>query len=248
MKNWIKIKYNRVFICVLLLLIVFNFIATISENSLLLQITKPLFIPAFLMYYFVKNKYISPVFIMFLLFSFLGDTASVLFSNDSVIKVSSLAYCLSYLCLLYVIVSKFKRIEFDKIVGTYLLVVFFINAYFLYTLFNILQAIIPDSLVVTLFGIKSISLIALVFVSFAIYLNSDTKLSIIFLVMSLCFVFSDMLHYISNYYIYDWSFVILDRTLHSIGLFFLFNFIIEQNRNYKKQLVSERISSENALV
>ena len=246
-RNWIKIQYNTVFICVLLLLIVINVIATISENALMLQITNPLFIPLLLLYYFVKNKYISFIFVAFLLFSFLGDSASVLFSNDSVVKASSVLYCISYLCLVYVIASKFKRIEFDKIIGAYLLVVFLINAYFLYTLFNILQAIIPDGLEVTLFGIKSVSLIALALVSFAVYLNSDTKLSILFLVMSLCFVFSDVLHYISYYYIYDWSFVMLNRTLHILGLFFLFNYIIEENRHRKKRIVNARVSSKNVL-
>lgn len=248
LKNWIKIQYNAIFIYVLLLLIIINVIATITENTILLQLTKPLFVPAFLLYYFIKNKYINFVFIAFLLFSFLGDSSSVLFSSDAVLKASSLLYCLSYLCLVYVVATKFKRIEFDKIVGLYLLVVFLINVYFLYTLFNILQAIIPDSLEVTLFGIKSVSLIALAFVSFAVYLNSDTKRSILFLVTSLCFVFSDVLYYISNYYIYDWSFVMLDRLLHILGLFFLFNYIIEEYRHRKKRIVNARISSENVLI
>lgn len=247
-KNWIKISHNRIFLSVLFILIILIVIAPISENPLLLIFTKSLIVPVFLLYYFIRNKFIGLALIAFLVFSFLGDSASVLFNENSIIKFSSVAYCISYLCLVSIVLSKFKLIVFDKIIGLYLLIIFSINAYFLYILFTILQAVIPDGLEVVLFGIKSISLLILALIAFAVYLNSDTKQSIIFLVMSLCLVFSDVLYYISYYYIYDWSFVMLDRILHVVALFFLFNYIFEQNRSRKKLMLHKRlVSSDNAL-
>ncbi|WP_188463079.1 hypothetical protein [Bizionia arctica] len=114
----------------------------------------------------------------------------------------------------------------------------------MYELFGILKTQISDITEVNLFIAKSVSLIVLAFLSFVIYLNSDSKQSILFLFTALCFVFSDVLHYISNYYIYNWSFVMLDNVLHAVGLFFLFNFIIGENRLRKKLLVTERVSNQ----
>ncbi|WP_223033241.1 hypothetical protein [Hanstruepera marina] len=248
MKNWLQIGYNKIFLCVLLILIAFNVIATLSENEALLQLSKPLFIPVFVMYYYVKNKYISAVFILCLVFSFLGDFSSVFFSDEQLLQISSLFYCISYLCLVYAALSNIKSLNFDAIVGGYLIVVFAINTYLMYELFAVLKLQIPNGMEVALFGVKSMALIVLCFVAFIGYLNSDTKPSILFLAMALCFAFSDVLYYISNYYIYNWSFVMLDRILHIFGLFFLFNYIIELNRKRKKSLVELRVSSsDNAL-
>lgn len=247
MKEWLKISYNRIFLCVLCLLILINVLATISESGLLLQITKPLFVPVFIMYFFIKNKYFSFVFVLFLVFSFVGDFSSVFSSNNSIVKFSSFIYFLGYLTLVFYTISKFKRIRLDMVIGVYLLIVISINSYFVYELFSILKLQILDPIEVNLFAAKSVSLIALSFLSFVVYLNSDTKQSIIFLLMALCFVFSDVLYYISNYYIYNWSFVLLDRVLHVIGLFFLLNYIIGENRIRKRQIVEERITSEPTL-
>jgi hypothetical protein len=243
-KEWLKISYNRIFLCVLFLLILLNVLATLSESGLLLQITKPLFVPVFIMYYFIKNRYFSLVFIMFLVFSFIGDFSSVFSTSNSIIKISSFVYFLSYLTLIIYTISKFKRVRLDMVIVFYLLIVVSINSYFLYELFSILKLQISDPIEVNLFAAKSVSLIALTFLSFIVYLNSDTKQSIIFLLVALCFVFSDVLHYISNYYIYNWSFVMLDRVLHVFGLFFLFNYIIGENRIRKRQIIEERIASD----
>lgn len=248
LKNWLQIGYNKIFLCVLLILIVFNVLATISENEALLQLSKPLFIPVCIMYYFVKNKYINAIFILCLVFSFLGDFSSVFFSNQQLLQISSLFYCLSYICLVYAALLKIKKLNFDFVVGGYLIVVFAINAYLMYELFAVLKLQIPNGMEVALFGIKSMALIVLCFVAFIVYLNSDTKESILLLVMALCFVFADVLYYISNYYIYSWSFVMLDRVLHILGLFFLFNYIIEQNRKRKKRIVEQRITNSDKVL
>ena len=247
--NWLKISYNRIFLCVLFLLVIMNVLATISENETLLQLSKPLFIPVFLMYYLLKNKFIRSIFVVCLFFSFLGDFTSVNLSNTLWIKLSSLFYCLSYLCLVYAAISRLKRLKFDAVIGACLVIVFLINAYLMYGLFSILKTQIPDTLEMALFSIKSVALLILVFVALMAYLNTDSKESILFLVTALCFVFADVLYYISNYYLYDWSFAMLDRLLHVFGLFFLFNYIIDRNRKRKKQMVTERLeNSENVLV
>jgi hypothetical protein len=248
MKSIFKFSLNKIFVGALFLLIGLNIFGAISEDALILQSSKPLFVPVFLIFFFIKNKTLGIPFILFFLYSFIGDSASTFFTNDTVIKASSVMYFLSYLCLIIFMVPKFKLVEFNRVITLYLIFVVAINMYFLYTIYGILKTVIPDSFEVFLFGIKSISLIVLVIIAFGIYLNSETKLSILFLIMALSFVFSDILNYVSQYYVYHWSFLMLDRVLHVVGLFFLFNYIIEYNKIpkliYSKK---EKISTENIL-
>lgn len=249
MKSLYKFSVNKMFLGALFFLIILNIVGTFSENALLLNSTKPLFVPVFLIFFLIKDKTMSVPFILFFLYSFLGDSASMFFANDPFIKASSVMYFLSYLCLLSFMIRKFKLVEFNKVITLYLVVVVMINMYFLYTFYEILKSIIPDSLEVFLFGMKSISLIVLVVIAFGVYLNSETKLSILFLIMAISFVFSDILNYVSQYYVYHGSFIMLDRILHVIGLYFLFNYIIEYNKVPKIQVdKEEKFVTKNILV
>ncbi|MBU2940628.1 hypothetical protein KO494_13860 [Lacinutrix sp. C3R15] len=231
LKNWINKLPNNTFLCVLFVLMLVNVFAIFSGNNLLQQIIKPLFVPVFFIYLLLKGKQVNTWVLAFLLFSFTGDVTSNITNSFMILNISSFFYCLSYLSLIVAVAKRIKKLELDKVIKTYLIFVFLINAILLYILFDLIKYYIPDSVEVTLFAVKSIALIVLAFVSFVDYLNSETKGSILFLIMVLCFAFSDVLHYISVYYLYNWSFVLLDRVLHVVGLLFLFNYIKERNKN-----------------
>ena len=248
MKNWFEISFNKVLFFALLLLIALNVFAAISEVSVVLESIKPLFVPVFLIFYFIKNKLSNVVFVLFLVTSFLGDLTPVLLESAVVEKSSNLMYFISYLCLIVIIATNFKWGKIDKVIGVYLLFIFLINSYFLFTLYSILKTIISDSTEVLLFGLKSVSIIVLLFVSFVVYLTKESKISILFLILGLCFFFSDVFNYINIYYLYDWRFVMLDGVLHAFALFFLFNYIVETNTIVIKQTVKEDlVTSENIL-
>ncbi|WP_338730878.1 hypothetical protein [Mangrovimonas cancribranchiae] len=250
MINWLKSSYNTFSLCVIVTILLLNVFALLNSNDTILRFFKPLLIPAFLMYLFIKNNYVNKALIIFFVFSFLGDSISALYNGSQAIKYANLSYFISYLSLMVLVLSKLKSIKLDKIIGVYLFVVFFINSYFLYELFLILKANITDIAEVNLFVLKSVSLTILSLVSFVVYLTKDTKQSIIFLVMALCFVFSDVLFYITNYYIYNWSFAVLERVLHVFGIFFLFGYVVSENRikvKQKQESYNEITLRENAL-
>ncbi|MDO5981193.1 hypothetical protein [Flavivirga spongiicola] len=248
MKNWFNLTFNKVFFGALLGLIAINFFVTFTQDSLMLKSTMALFIPVFLIFYLVKYKSLRVVFISFLLFSFLGDMSLTFFSNETFVKVSSILYFLSYLYLITMVIPKFKLLKVGKLIGAYLLGVFVINIFFLYTLYSILKVVIPDHTEVLLFGLKSLSLIVLAFISFGVYLNTQTKQSILFLVAVVFMAFSTILNYVNLYYLYHWSFEMMYRTLYGVGLYFIFRYIIADNK-YKKTIyeLRERLSSENIL-
>lgn len=209
-----------------------------------------LFIPVFLVFFFVKNNYLGFAFASFLVCSFLGDISYYFFPTESVLKISNLLYILSYSQLLIIVLPKFKIFKLDKLIGIYLLVVFSISLYFLFIIYEILKMIIPEENEVLLIGVKSLTLIILAFVSFAVYLNTQTKQSILFLIVTICFAFSVIINYINYYYLYDWSFVMLNRAAYILGLYFLFKYFSIENKIRKPKVVNNeiaRFSSDNIL-
>lgn len=249
MKHWYKLTFEKVFFCILLLLLALNFFSAFIKDDLLMNSSIALFIPVFLVFFFLKHSYISFAFVSFLLFSFLGDISYYFFPKESIIKASSILYILSYTQLLVIILPKFKVYEVDKLIGIYLLVVIAINLYFLYTIYEILKTIIPGQNEVILIGLKSLTLIILGFASFAVYLNTQTKRSILFLFATVCFGFSAIINYVSYYYLYDWSFVMLNRATYILGLYLLFKYLIIENKLRRPIEVNEneKFSSDNIL-
>ncbi len=248
MKNSLNLTFNKVFFYALLVLLIISFLVTFIGDSLLLKTAMALFIPTFLICYVLNYKSLGVIFISFLIFSFLGDLSVSFFSEETLTKVSSILYFLSYLYLIVTITPKFKLPETDKLIGVYLLGVFLINVFFLYTLYSVLSVIIPDRTEVLLFGLKSMALIVLAFISFGVYLNTQSKQSILFLVAVIFLGFSAILNYVNLYYLYHWSFEMLHRVLYGIGLYFIFKYVIEINRH--KQHVFElrkRYSSNKKL-
>ncbi len=243
MKNWLNLTFNKMFFGALLGLLAINAFVTFTQNSLMLKSTMALFIPVLLIFYLVKYKTLGVIFISFLFFSFLGDISLTFFSNETFVKVSSILYFLSYLYLIAIVVPKFKLFKVDKLIGVYLLGVFVINLFFLYT---ILKVIISDNTEVLLFGLKSLSLIVLAFISFGVYLNTQSRQSILFLVAVIFIIFSTILNYVNLYYLYHWSFEMLHRVFYGAGLYFIFRYIISDNK-YKKTIykIRQKFTSDN---
>ena len=227
---------------VLSLLVCVNIFAAVTDNELLLQCFKPLFIPVFVAFYFSKCDYINWYLISFLSFSFLADVTSVFYNNIEILHYSNLFYLISYASLLGLVLTKFNGIRFDNFLNVYLLVVFVINTYLLYQLYTVLDDIIKDPVMVIFFVLHTVTLIILSLVSFAVYLNSDSKSSILFLVMSLCLIFSEVLFYIKSYYIYDWTLVLIERLLYGAGLVSLFYYMVIKNKAKKR---AKKIRSYN---
>ncbi|KFB02151.1 hypothetical protein IA57_00470 [Mangrovimonas yunxiaonensis] len=235
MKKLFKANFNALFIGVLFSLLLLTLVALLSENEGLLWFLKPIYVPVFFLFFYVKQRAVGLVFLFFYLFSFLGDFLSVFHINQSVVEFSGLFYFLSYLGLIFYAFTRLKTIAFDKVIGLYLLLVLAVNSYFLYELFWMLQFSASGAFQVGLYVLKSSSLVALLFVSFVVYLNNDSKQAITFLIMALCFVFSDVLYYIINYYIYNDVFAVIERVLHLAGLLFLYKYVLMQTMPLRRR-------------
>ncbi|WP_308992121.1 hypothetical protein QLS71_019150 [Mariniflexile litorale] len=248
MNNWLKFTFNKVFLCALIILIIINIIGAVTEDALILKTAIPLCIPVFLIFFFIKYNTLGLTFVSFLMFSFLGDIAYVFFPEEVLIEASSILYIISYMYLL-MMCPKFKILEFNTLIGVYLIVVFSIALYFLYIVHSILQTFVPNPKEVLLFGVKSLMLIILGFSSFAVYLNTQTRQSVLFLTAIIFFGLSVMLNYINLYFLYNWSFELLQNIFYTVALYLMFRYIINLNFTKKKskQLHLENYSSDAVL-
>jgi hypothetical protein len=235
----------------MVILIAVNFFGVFTQNELLLKYTMLLFIPVFLIIFLLKYKSLSVPFISFLIFSFFGNLSSVYMKGDMYLFVTDVFYFLSFMYLMLITMPKFKIFEVDKLIGVYLITVFFINIYLLYALYGFLISVIPNDMEVDLFIAKSLILTVLSFLSLGVYLNTQTKGSILFLVAVVCFGFSTIINYINGYYFYDWNFIMLHRILYVIGLYFIFRYAMIENKFSKPKIKTveknENFSSNNIL-
>ncbi|WP_372755270.1 hypothetical protein [Mariniflexile sp.] len=227
MESLYKFAYDKAFLGALILLIAINVIAVFLEDSFFMKSVMPLFIPVFLIFFFMKRNTLGIVFISFLLFSFLGDITTMFLYEEHIIEISSILYAASYICLLVMVVPKLKLIKPNLVITAYLLIVLSITLYFLFVIYGLLQAVVPNSNEVLLFGVKSLVLIILGFVSFTVYLSTQSKQSALFLTSIIFFGLSSILNYVNLYYLYDWSFELLHKLLYAIALFVMFSYVMD---------------------
>ncbi|MDO7172845.1 hypothetical protein [Mariniflexile sp. AS56] len=243
MKNSFKFTFNTVFLAALILLIAVNIFDVATGDVSLMKTTMPLFIPVFLTLFFIKYSYLGIAFMSFLLFSFLGDISFVLFPEEILMEASSVLHTLSFFYLILMIAPNLEFFKVDKIIAAYLLFVFGISLYFLFTICSLLSEIIPNRTEVLLYGMKSFALIVLTFVSFGVYLYTQTKQSILFFIAVVFFGMSVMLNYVIVYYSYSWVLELLQGILYGVALFVVFKYVmnnaavkeprsIELKRNY----------------
>ncbi|MCB4797475.1 hypothetical protein [Neotamlana laminarinivorans] len=128
------------------------------------------------------------------------------------------------------------------VVGGYLILVLSINLYLLYSLYKFLIDIMLNDLAVKIFAVKSLALIILASVAFGAYLSYQTKKAILFLIATACFGFAAILEYLNSYYSSTLSFLMVDRILYIVGVYFIFRYAIaEAVVDIKKDIMKNKM-------
>jgi hypothetical protein len=222
--NWIKQSDNKILLLVLLLffLKIFSLITGGQEFS---RYTEPWVLIAILGLFMYKYPKISILLKGFILFALAGNVFGLFRFEVEGIQLETIAYCLGYLCLLYEAVFKIKKVKINYIVGLYLIFVFAINAYFIYVLYEIFKEVVLNNLELSLIVVRLVSLLLFALFSFTLYLSSETKQSILLLIMSISLIFSDVLFLIDEYYLYFWIFDFLSKSLYLVTIYCLYLYI-----------------------
>jgi len=238
-KKYLKSTTSRTFIVILCSLLLINIIASLADYTIVLQATKALSIPIFFSIYFLKNKFINNIFIAFLILIFLGDLFSMLPASTMQLKISSAAYFCSYAVLALIGFFRITRFKIKGIVGAYLIVVFLLNAYFMYSFYGIMASNIEDGIELFFTTMQVIAILVLGFIAFAGYLNDDGRQSIVFLLMSFCLIFSQVLTFVETHYISYNVFIILNWLSYTSALVMFYKYLTEHNRMRKPKTVLE---------
>lgn len=207
-----------------LTLLIFNGVATYFGNDLIPNITRVVSVIVLLTAYFLVRNRMANVFLTVFLCSLIGDGFHVFDFGQVSNKISNIFYVCSYCLLIFVLLRRLKRFKIDGLVSLYLIIVLALNSYFLYVFYSAIRESMYDNTTFYIAICHGIVLIAMSLFAFSVYLSQETSQSIIFLLMVFCFVFSDVLTYICNFYVYFWAFEFISNMLHvvSLGLFFAY--------------------------
>lgn len=226
-------------------ILIANGFATYFDHAIIPNITKVISVMVILTVYYTHLSRMANVFLTIFLLQFLGDAFSVFNFGALSYKLAIAFYLGSYLLLVFVLLGKLKRIKFEGLISIYLVLILLLNSYFLFMLYEVLRDNFTDSVYMVLSICHGITLIAMAFLAFAVYLSKESKQSIIFLVMVCCFAFSDVLNYICQLYVYYWMFDFIGNMLHviSMGLFFVYVY-----NHHKIINTSNRETTESYLI
>ncbi|MCK8481109.1 hypothetical protein [Psychroserpens algicola] len=231
MQNTQKLKPNKGLVFVLFVLLMCTSLATYFNLIIVPMIAKLITVTILLTFYYCQLHKMANVFLTIFLVFFLGDACSVFDFGVWSSKISKSMYILAYLLLIFVLIGKLKKVRFEGLVTVYLVLVLLLNSYFLYALYGVAKDNFVDEVNLVLYICHGITLIAMTYFAFAVYLSRETAQSITFLLMVFCFVFSDVLNYICHLYVYFWIFEVFEGILHTAGLFLLYKYVYDHHTN-----------------
>lgn len=231
MKDWNLFSFNKVFFAAFFVLAVINSLAVIVEdNGSIMALLKCLSIPVFLIFFYIKKNKINMLLIFFLAFAFLGESTETLFHNLNDICAQSIFYCFAFIQLIVLMLPKFNFIQVDGLIKAYLLMLFGVTVFFLKVLYDFVGIDFLNNIEAMLFTIKCFMIMILNFIAYAVYLHVQSKKSVLFLIATVCFGFSCLLDYLIFSFSNTWSFIMLNRIIYLLGIYFIFRFLIEENK------------------
>lgn len=218
MKKWHDLLPNWAIIVMLTLIVTVNIISSYFGFSLLSKVAALAIIPVLLLSYFYRQRFMANIFYTIFILYFLGMLFNALDHLALSSKLSESCFLAVYVLLGFVMIGKVKDVKFEGLVSMYLILILLVNSYFMYIMFSSVQDSFADSVNFTLSVSKGIALLLMSFLAFAIYLSRETSQSIIFLTIVCCFVFSDVLSFITTMYVNFWLFEAVQQILQGAGL------------------------------
>ena len=218
MKKWHNLLPNWAIILMLALVVTVNIISSYFGFSLLSKVTALAIIPMLLLNYFYRQRFMANIFYTIFILYFLGILFNALDQLSLSYKLSESCFLAVYALLSFVMVGKLKSVKFERLVSVYLILILLVNSYLMFTMFSALQDNFADSVIFTLSASKGIALLLMSFLAFAIYLSRETSQSILFLTIVCCFIFADVLSFITNVFVHYWLFEGVQQILQGVGL------------------------------
>ncbi len=224
---------NTVFV-LLCFLVALYFSASYLYDSKWVVCIKPLIIPLFLLFAFLRNKEIfTRKYIFFVLFFYSSETLMVFSTaHTALVKYALVFSFFTYLSLINIVFDVVKNSNFKKIIKGYNLFVVLLNIFFLVLVVLILISTLDEytNYIVILNAFSAI-LLAIAAIIFLSTLNS--KKAILYFFGAFTIILSDILSALVFYYLEDTFLNFADRILHFLGFYLIYLFAVENKNNHQ---------------
>lgn len=211
---------------------IFTILFTLIGQEGLVLYAKSLVVPSIFIYYLITNKYkIDLIKGAVFLFSFIGDIFILMNFNSSEV-VAVLSFLIVYLLLIIQFTPNFKNIRLKK---SEILVVILVVAIIAYLSISILSLQLDKMKTdFSIIIIYSIILCSLITISVINYLSKDNHAFLNMVLMSICFMFSDLFYVLNGFYLSLSAFSLLEVTTQVFSYYFMVNYFIATDRSIKK--------------
>jgi len=235
MKNWYLVNPNNIPFGMFSLLVVLISLTFYIQNIEVLRFVLFLAVPLFAIFYFFKIKSLSVPALCFLLSSFLANSLSLFFVENSPLYIINVLCLVAILSLVFIVYKEFIEYQLSKWLMIYLWAMFAISLCFLFEITRVFSGLIVKNTEVYVFFLQGLGLIVLGLLALGMCLVDEQKgKSPIFLFMAvLCFAFSLSISYIANYYVYNWFFEPLDKLFYVSGLYLMIKYALSEGKPQK---------------
>ena len=215
---------------------IFTVLFTIMEQQALVLYAKSLVVPSIFVYYFVTNNYKIDYLKGFIfIFAFIGDV--VILTQESYSEtVSVVSFLTVYVFLLTYIIKHFRKIKYSEktIFLTIGLIAFM--AYLTISILSLELAKMQTDFSIII--VYSILLSLIICISVINYVTKNNFTSLSLLLMSICFLFSDIFYVINGFYMSLTVFSTIEMGTQVFSYFFMVNYFIENDKFLSKQLLN----------
>jgi hypothetical protein len=193
---------------------------------------KSLVVPSIFIYYFAINNYkIDLIKSGIFLFSFIGDIFILMNYNDSEIG-SVLSFLIVYLLLIIHLIRGFKKRNFDKIDILSLISVIIAMVVLSITILSLpFEKMKTDFSIIIIY---SIALSILICISVIKYITKSNFVFLNLLLMSVCFLLSDIFYVLNGFYLSLSVFSLIEISTQVFSYFFMVNYFIANDKSLRK--------------
>jgi hypothetical protein len=193
---------------------------------------KSLVVPSIFIYYFAINNYkIDLIKSGIFLFSFVGDVFILMNYNDSEIG-SVLSFLIVYLLLIIHLIRGFKKRNFDKIDILSLISVIIAMVVLSITILSLpFEKMKTDFSIIIIY---SIALSILICISVIKYITKSNFVFLNLLLMSVCFLLSDIFYVLNGFYLSLSVFSLIEISTQVFSYFFMVNYFIANDKSLRK--------------
>lgn len=198
------------------------------DHDMLVLYTKSMIIPSLFIYYLVCNNYkISSLKAIIFLAFFVRDVFNTLRIEESAMG-SFLCVLFVYVLLLCIALKEWKSFQFGfKDAIPFIVLIFFLSL-ICYSVLNLkLENLELDFSLYAVFGVI-LTLLSLI--SIINYIKSGSYAFFNGMLMSICFIITDVFFVLYKFYFYNYAFTLVSLITQFLSYFFMVNYFLEKDK------------------